>query len=49
MVVLNEDIIDKIISIIDLSFDAMFFNLMANEQTIDIIYKNIRKELKNLE
>ena len=45
---MNKETIDKIISIIDLSFDALFYNMIACEDDIKGIYKDIRKKLKEL-
>ena len=46
---MNKDLIDKIMTIIDLSFDVLFYNTMAEEVDIREIYKDIREKLKDIE
>ena len=46
---MNKETIDKIITIVDLEFDVLLFNAIADEYEIGLIYNRIRKKLENLE
>ena len=45
---MDKEKIDKIISIIDLGFDVLFYNNMVEEADIKRVYIEIRKKLSEL-
>ena len=42
---MDKELVSKIISIIDLEFDVLFFNHLIEESDINEIYKKIIKKL----
>lgn len=45
---MEKEMIDKIMEIFDLEFDALFYSYMVKENEIQEIYAGIRKRLEEL-